>query len=348
MSGAQPMPHCLILQPIHPAGFEALQSAGIEPRLATNREPATLHREIAGARALITRDAPVDAELIAAAGRLEVIGVHGVGVDPIAIDAATLRGIAVCNTPGANARSVAEHALALTFHLAKAIGGGDRAVRAGDATFKYSARLVELEGATFGIVGFGDIGRATARLARAMGMTVIAWSRRRPDDAFAAEDVRHVADLGTLLSESDVVSLHLPANAGTRGLIGRDELARMKPGAFLINTARGALVDEAALAEALRDGVIAGAGLDVFAQEPLPAASPLRTLDNIVMTPHVAGSTEAALRRTAIAVAEAVIAVLRGEHPAHLLNPQILDRQMLDRQAVDRHASRQPADPEPT
>jgi D-3-phosphoglycerate dehydrogenase len=335
------MPHCLILQPIHPAGLEALARAGIEPRLATNREPTTLRREIADARALITRDAAVDAELIAAAGQLAVIGVHGVGVDPIAVDAATSRGIAVCNTPGANARSVAEHALALTLHLAKAIGGGDRAVRAGDTTFKYRARLVELEGATFGVVGFGDIGRATARLARALGMTVIAWSRRRPDADFAAEGVRRVADIGTLLAESDVVSLHLPAVAATRGLIGRAEFARMKPGAFLINTARGALVDEAALAEALQRGVIAGAGLDVFASEPLPTTSPLRELDTVVMTPHVAGSTEAALRRTAVAVAEAVIAVLEGRPPAHLLNPQILDRQPLDCRP-----SPQPADPE--
>jgi D-3-phosphoglycerate dehydrogenase len=342
------MPYSLILQPIHPAGFEALRHAGIEPRLATNREPATLKREIAGAGAVITRDAPVDAELIAAAPRLEVIGVHGVGVDPIAIDAATGRGIAVCNTPGANARSVAEHALALTFQLAKAIGGADRAVRAGDLTFKYRAHLVELEGATFGVVGFGDIGCATARLARALGMNVVAWSRSRPDAAFAAEGVRRVADLATLLSESDVVSLHLPAVAGTRGLIGRAELARMKPGAFLINTARGALVDEAALAEALQAGTIAGAGLDVFAQEPLPATSPLRTLDNVVMTPHVAGSTEAALRRTAVAVAEAVIAVLRGDRPAHLLNPQSLDRPALDRITLDHEASPHPADPEAT
>jgi len=311
------MDRCLILQPIHPAGHAALRHGGVEPCVAAGLSPEALVAAIADVRAIITRDAPVGADLIAAAPRLEVIGVHGVGVDPIAIDAATRRGVAVVNTPGTNARSVAEHALALTFHLAKAIGAGDRAARAGDTAFKYRTRLVELEGATFGVVGFGEIGRATARLARGLGMDVVAWSRSRPD--VAVEGVRRAPDLAALLAESDVVSLHLPATPTTRGLIGRAEIARMKPGAFLVNTARGALVDEAALAEALRSGTLAGAGLDVFAT-PLASDSPLRGLDTVVLTPHVAGSTEAALRRTAVAVAEAVLDVLAGRRPRHLLD----------------------------
>ena len=314
------MDRCLILQPIHPAGHETLRQGGVEPCVAADLAPAALAAAVADVRAIITRDAPVGADLIAAAPRLEVIGVHGVGVDPIAVDAATRRGVAVVNTPGTNARSVAEHALALTFHLAKAIGAGDRAARAGDTGFKYRTRLVELEGATFGVVGFGDIGRATARLARGLGMDVVAWSRSRPDADVAAEGVRRAPDLSALLAESDVVSLHLPATPATRGLIGRAEIGRMKPGAFLVNTARGALVDEAALAEALRSGALAGAGLDVFATAGLAPDSPLRGLDTVVLTPHVAGSTEAALRRTAVAVAEAVLDVLAGRRPRHLLD----------------------------
>lgn len=317
---------CLVLQAIHAAGIERLRKAGCEVRFASSLDPAVLAREIADARAVLTRDARVDDALMAAAPLLAVIGVHGTGVDNVAVEAATVRGIAVVNTPGANARSVAEHALALTFHLAKSIGIGDRAARQSDGTFKYSSRLVELDGATFGVIGFGAIGRATARLARALGMEVIGWSRNQDDDAFAVEGVRRVPSLDDVLTESDVVSLHVPSNPATRGMIGRDQLARMKPNAYLINTARGALIDEAALAEALIAGRIAGAGLDVFAVEPLPASSPLIGLDNVVLTPHVGGSTEAALYRAATTLADEVLAVLEGAKPDHLVNEAVWPR----------------------
>lgn len=317
---------CLIIEPIHAAGVELLREAGIEPVLGSATEERTICREIVGARAVITRDAAVTAGIMDAAPALEVIGSHGVGIDSIAIEAATERGIAVVNTPGANVRSVAEHALALTFHLAKAISGGDRAARTGDGSFKYRTHFMELDGATFGVAGFGGIGRATARLAGLMGMKLIAWSRSQPDAAFYEEGVVRMPSLESLLAASDIVSLHLPSTAGTRGLIGRAQLARMKSTAFLINTARGALIDEAALVEALRSGTIAGAGLDVFAQEPLPSTSPLRRLENVVLTPHIAGSTEAALRRTGIAVAEQVLMLLAGQRPTHLVNPQAWPR----------------------
>lgn len=314
---------CLVLQNIHAAGIERLRRAGCEVRFATSLAPEMLAREIAEVRAVLTRDAPIDDASMAAAPHLQVIGVHGTGVDNIALEAATARGVAVVNTPGANARSVAEHALALTFHLAKSIGSGDRAARQSDASYKYRSRLVELEGATFGVIGFGAIGRATARLARALGMEVIGWSRSAGEAAFAAADVRRVACLDEVLAESDVVSLHLPGGPATRHLIGREQIAQMKPTAFLINTGRGSLVDEAALAEALIARRIAGAGLDVFAVEPLPAASPLIGLDNVVLTPHVAGSTEAALYRTATTLADEVLAVIEGERPDHLVNEAV-------------------------
>jgi D-3-phosphoglycerate dehydrogenase len=317
---------CLVLQPIHAAGIERLRKAGCEVRLAASLAPADVARDIADARAVLTRDAPVRDALMAAAPRLAVIGVHGTGVDNVAVEAATARGIAVVNTPGANARSVAEHALALTFHLAKSIGGGDRAARQSDGSFKYRSSLVELEGATFGVIGFGAIGRATARLAKAFGMEVIGWSRSQDEAAFAADGVRRVPSLDDVLSESDVVSLHVPGGPATRGMIGRDQLARMKPNAYLINTARGALIDEAALAEALIAGRIAGAGLDVFAVEPLPESSPLIGLDNVVLTPHVGGSTEAAMYRAATTLADEVLAVLEGVRPDHLVNEAVWAR----------------------
>jgi D-3-phosphoglycerate dehydrogenase len=314
---------CLILQRIHDAGVEHLLAAGHEARLAASLEPEALLAEIAPARAVLTRDARVDGPLMDAAPHLKVIGVHGAGVDNVDIAAATARGIPVVNTPGANARSVAEHALALAFHLAKALGPGERAARASDGAFKYRARLMELDGAVFGLVGFGAIGRETGRLARALGMEVIIWTRRPDDPAVTAAGLTHVADLNELLARADIVSLHLPGGAQTRHLIGASELARMKQTAYLINTARGTIIDEVALIEALREGRIAGAGLDVFETEPMPPSSPLIGFDNVVLTPHVGGSTQASLRRTAIALVAQVNDVLAGHRPAHLVNPEV-------------------------
>jgi D-3-phosphoglycerate dehydrogenase len=311
---------CLILQPMHAAGAERLREAGFEARLADSLEPDMLFREVADVAAILTRDARVDVALMDAAPNLRVIGVHGVGIDNIEVAAATARAIAVVNTPGANARSVAEHALALTFHLAKAIGAGDRAARARDGDYKFRTLSTELAGATFGVVGFGAIGRETARLAAALGMKVVVWTRRPDDPVVLAEGFCHVAELDDLLARSDVVSLHLPSAPDTRKLIGAAQLAAMKPTALLVNTARGALIDEHALAAALSERRIGGAGLDVVAQEPLPADSPLIGLDNVVLTPHVGGSTQAALRRTATALADQVAMALAGERPTHLVN----------------------------
>ncbi|WP_239025040.1 hydroxyacid dehydrogenase [Rhodoligotrophos defluvii] len=317
---------CLILQPIHLAGIEALRRAGLTMRTASSLDHEALREEIRDCRAVLTRNAAITRPMIETAPALEVIGVHGIGVDPIAVDFAAERGIPVVNTPYANVRSVAEQAIALTLHLAKAIGPADRAARAGDFDFKYRARLVEIEGLTFGVIGLGNIGRATARLAKAVGFRVGAYSRGKPDEVFAAEGIERFASVDALLQASDVVSLHLPARPGAPPLIGARELRLMKPTAFLINTARGALVDEAALAEALAAGHIAGAGLDVFAREPLLPDSPLCRLDNVVLTPHTAGSTGAALKRTAIQLAEQVLAVLSGRRPDHLVDPQAWPR----------------------
>lgn len=315
------MLRCLIIQPIHRAGLERLSAAGIEPVAAPSYAAEAVIAAMPGMDAVITRDAGLRAEAMAAAPGLRVIGVHGIGTDPVDVDEATRRGICVVNTPGANVRAVAEQALALTLALAKSVPAADAAARRGDFGFKYRAPLRELDGATFGVVGFGGIGQATAALARAFGMRVLGYSRSRPDKEFAAAGVKRVASLEDLLAVSDVVSLHLPSVPATRGIIGAPELGRMKPGAFLINTSRGALIDEPALIEALAARRIGGAGLDVFAREPLPPDSPLTTLDNVVLSPHVAGSAAEALERTALLVAEQVVEVLQGRRPRHLVNP---------------------------
>ncbi|MFT0860542.1 hydroxyacid dehydrogenase [Ancylobacter sp. G4_0304] len=317
------MPRCLIVQPIHPAGLELLAQAGIEPVNAPAFDADTIIRAMAGMEAVITRDAGLRAPAMAAAPGLRVIGVHGVGTDPVDIDEASRRGVCVVNTPGTNVRAVAEQTLALTLALAKGVPGADAAVRRGDFGFKYRAPLRELHGATFGVVGFGNIGRATAELARAFGMRVVGFSRSQPDSAFLESGVERMDSLDALLAIADVVSLHLPGTPSTRGVIGARELGLMKPGAFLVNTSRGALIDEEALAQALAARRIGGAGLDVFVREPLDPASPLAGLDNVVLSPHVAGSAVEALERTALLVAQQVADVLAGRRPPHLVNPEV-------------------------
>ncbi|MCX4196065.1 NAD(P)-binding domain-containing protein [Methylobacterium organophilum] len=184
----------------------------------------------------------------------------------------------------------------------------------------------ELGGLTLGLVGFGAIGQATARLAAALGLRVLAYGPSRPDADFANAGALRAASVDALLAEADIVSLHVPLTTGTRGLIGRDQLARMKREAFLINTSRGGLIDEAALVEALEAGTIAGAGLDVFAQEPLPVDHPLARQPRAILTPHVGGSTGAALIRTAETAATRVVDVLAGRRPGGLVNPDVWER----------------------
>lgn len=314
-------PTCLIVQPIHAAGLDRLVQAGIRPVPASASDPGTVLREIGAACAVITRNAGLSAEAMAAAPGLKVVAVHGTGTDAVAVGAAAARGITVCNTPGANAQSVAEHAIALILALAKAIPSSDAAVRRADHAFKYEARFLELSGLTCGLVGLGEIGRAVAGIARALGMRVIGVSRQPSPAAFAATGVEPRPSLDALLAESDVVSLHLPLTAQTRQMIGMRELALMKRSAFLVNTSRGGLLDEAALADALARGVIAGAGLDVFATEPLPSNSPLAGLPNVVLSPHTAGSTAQALERMARLAADQVVDVLAGRAPRHPVSP---------------------------
>jgi D-3-phosphoglycerate dehydrogenase len=310
-----------LVQPVHPAGVARLRAAGLSVRQATAPDMATVGDEMSDADAAVTRNAGLSAAAMDRALALRVVVVHGVGYDPVDVAHATARGILVCNTPDANTESVAEHALGLMLALARRTVVADRAVREGRYGDRYRLSLTELRGKTLGIIGCGRVGIRTATLARrALGMQVLGYSRSRPGGRLRQLGIQP-ASLDTLLERSDVVSLHLVLTPETHGLIGRRELRRMKAGAFLVNTARGALVDEGALVEALRAGRLGGAGLDVFAGEPLAPGHPLTELDAVVLSPHVAGSTREALERTALAVAEAILRVARGRRPAHLLNP---------------------------
>lgn len=233
------------------------------------------------------------AAVIAACERLRLISIWGTGTDNVELAAARARGITITNTPGVNAHAVAEHTIALMLAVARRIPTMDAGVRAGEWP---RGLLVQLEGKTLGVVGLGAIGSRVATLAAAFGMTVLASTLGADDGRSASVGARHVP-LETLFGESDFVSLHLRLSEKTVRHIDRDRLALMKPSAFLINTARAGLVDRAALFDALVQQRIAGAGLDVFHEEPIRADDPLLQLPNVVLTPHNAGSTPEVIDR---------------------------------------------------
>ena len=273
---------------------------------------AELIARISEADVLISGTEPVTARVLAAAPRLKVISKHGVGYENIDLEAARARNIPVAIAGGAIADSVADMALALLLALARQIPQGDASVRAG--AWK---RFVgpELAGKTLGIVGLGQIGKGVCRRAKGFGLRVVAYDTYQ-DNAFAASWGVSYLPLAELLAQADFISLHAPVTAETRHLMGPAQLARMKPSAYLINTARGELVDESALYEALKQGRLAGAASDVFIQEP-PGEHPLLTLPNFIATPHSAGQTPEGLRRMGEITAENALRVLRGEAPLY-------------------------------
>ena len=321
------MSFCLVVQPIHPCGLERLRTAGIPARVASSADMETISREIRGASAVITRNAGLDRTAIEAAVDLLVIGVHGIGVDPIDVAYATEIGIPLVCTPLANTQSVAEHAMALMLALARDIVNGDSAVRHVNTDFRYTAHFSELSEKTIGIIGFGRIGQRTAQIAKdAFAMRVVVYGRERDTSLITQLGMERSERLEDLLVESDVVSLHLPLNAETRYIIAADQLRCMKPSAILINTARGGLINEVELCAALDKGEIAGAALDVVEQEPLSAEHCLARAANVILSPHTGGSTEEALARTADQVTAQVIDVLAGQKPPHIVNPEVWSR----------------------
>ena len=275
-----------------------------------------LSRLLNGVDGIIPGGHPFTRRVLSAARDLKIISRTGVGFDTIDLQAATEHSIIVTTTPEANSESVAELAMALLLSVARHIPQGDRDVRAGG----WSRQLgVELYRKTLGIIGLGRIGKRLAKRARGFDMTIVAYDLYQ-DEAFAAEYGVTYLPLDQLLSRADFVSIHSPLSPETTGLIGERELKLMKPTAYLVNTARGPLVDEARLIKALQGGWIAGAGLDVFAEEP-PANSPLLSLDNVVLGPHSASSTEEAWYRMAREAAENVVKVFEGKQPLGVVNP---------------------------
>jgi D-3-phosphoglycerate dehydrogenase / 2-oxoglutarate reductase len=301
-----------VIEPISPRALRRLGGDVVDWR-----DPAvSLWPERADA--LIVRTSPVAAADVARARRLKVIGKHGVGVDNIPLEVARARGIAVVNTPGANADGVAELVLAMALAAARHLVAADRALRAGRLAQAALPTGRELAGRRLGVAGFGEVGRRVAELfARALRAPVIAYDPGLPPEAIRAVGATAAASLDELVAASEVLSLHLPLTAQTRGLIGARELALMPDGAILVNTARGGIVDEADLAAALARGRPAAAASDVFATEPPPPDHPLLQLPNFIATPHIGAATEEALDRVGLMVVEQVLEVLAGKPPRH-------------------------------
>jgi len=340
-----PVKQVLLPQRIHRAG-EALLRAETDVVIPPATDEATLLAHIPGKHGLVVRTARITAKVIKAGDSLQVIGRHGVGYDNVDVAAATRRGIPVVITPEAITESVAEHTVGCLLALAKRLGEADRELRRGNFGARLTHTGSELYGKTLGLIGLGRIGGRVAEICRAaFAMRLLAYDPYVAPQRAAELGVELVGDLDTLLAAADFVSLHAPLTADeapsrltsrnggrdgaseTRGLIGARQLATMKRTAYLVNTARGGLVDETALIEALRAGSIAGAALDVFAQEPPPADSPLWALDNVIVTPHMASHTQEGLRRMAVDVAQEVLRVLRGERPRWAVNPEVFKQQ---------------------
>lgn len=267
-------------------------------------------------RAAFTR---FSADLLAALPDLRLIAVAGTGTQDVDVAAATRLGIAVANAAGASARSVAETTIGLILGLVHQIPLLDRAVRIGQWPQPLGC---DVEGRALGLVGLGRIAEMVARFARGLDMRVIAWTRRDAA-ARAAACGAEVVPLERLWRESDIVSNHLRLVPETRGFIGREAFAAMRPTSLFVDTTRGGIVDEEALIEALQTGAIAGAALDVFAREPLPGDSPLRAMDNVILTPHAAWLTHETSRRMALTSIDNVRAFFEGR-PTNLVNPEVL------------------------
>jgi phosphoglycerate dehydrogenase-like enzyme len=320
------MPKVLIapatLANIGGAYLEALRGAGLE--VVFSPFPAQMVEEqllptLAGVDASLAGSEPYTRRVLEANPRLRVIARAGVGYDAVDLAAATARGIAVTITPGTNQDAVAEHAFALMLALVKNLIPQHLGTVAG--RWPRQSNL-PLRGRALGIAGLGRIGKAVAVRGAVFGMPLLAYEPY-PDNDFVRRYNVKLVPFERLLAESDFLSLHLPLTAESKHLINKDTLARMKPTAFLINTARGGLVREADLFEALRAGRLAGAGLDVFEEEP-PGASPLFGLDNVVVTPHAAGVDVQSRDDMALSAAQAIVSLLGGEWPAEkVVNPDV-------------------------
>ena len=304
-----------IPEDIAPVGKKFLTDKGYDVKVGTGTDEATILREGADADGIILRTSKFTKTIIDGLPNVKVIARHGVGFDNVDLKAATADKIWVTITPLANASSVAETTLTLLLMLAKNVRNDSLQMAAGNFDYKKTHKGMDLDGKTLGILGYGKIGKMLAEKVSGLNMKVLIY-----------DPLVHTAERGELvsreevLSQSDFISLHLPATAETKGTIGAAEFKQMKPTAYLMNIARGSIIDEPALIEALKAGEFAGAALDVYSQEPLPLDSPLFKMDNVLLSPHIASNTNETMDRMALHVAMEVDRVLSGEKPSWPVN----------------------------
>ena len=312
--------------PLHPSGMALLEARGdITVRHLPTPTPAAFQDAIADATAVVIGLEPVDEALLARADRLSIVSRFGVGYDLVDIPACTRRGIAVGVTNGANDLAVAEHTLMLLLAVARRTVENDASVRAGTWMRREGRPLGELAGRTILVVGFGRIGARVARLCAAFGMCVMVNDPAFPTPRIAADGYIPAPDLATALPEADVLTLHCPANEVTRRMINAEMLSLMKPTAWLINAARGALVDEAALIAALQEGRLEAAGLDVLVREPPEVSNPLLAMKNVVLSPHNAAAPVECFEKMSIRAARNIIDRIDGTlDPGFVVNPETL------------------------
>ncbi len=302
-----------------------LEPQGIRLESVDMDAPDAFPRVAPKADAVLHMRGLLDAARIALLDRCRIIAHYGTGVDRVDVGAATARGIWVTNGPRYAVDEVSSHAIALLLAVARKILAGDQAVRSGAWHIEPIVPLYRIAGKTLGLLGFGNIARATGRKGAALGLHVIAYDPYLDAEVFHSAGVRRV-DFETCLGEADFLSVHLPLTPETRGLIGRSALDRMKPSAVLVNTSRGAVIEEAALVEALRSGRLRGAGLDVFATEPLRTDHPLLGMPSVTVSGHVGFYSEESIQQMQRDAAEQVALALRGSVPEFLVNREVLER----------------------
>lgn len=326
------MKKILLTEKIHESGMDFLKE-NFDLTIAEDTSKETLLKQIKGKDAIIIRSSQLYNELIDEGDKLKVIGRHGAGLDNIDVEYATEKGVTVVNTPTANTESVAEHTLALILALNKKLTICDRAIRKSVFSEKgaslpglctslgYSG--YDVANKTLGIIGFGNIGHATAELLkRAFNVKVIVYDKflQEKGGIELEQGYRWAEDLDDILENSDFISIHVPLLPSTKHMISTEEFNKMKPTGYIINCARGGVIDEVALCKALDENQIAGAGIDVFEEEPINPDNPMLKNDKIIMTPHAAAMSHESIERMAMQVCEGVASVLNGEKPFNQVN----------------------------
>ena len=320
------MPKVLIIQPFHDDGVAMLEARDdVTFEIVDGSSIEVMQAKIADADGVTIRTALLPGEVLERGERLKVVSRHGVGYDNVDLDHLNSRGIPMALAADANASSVAEHVLFMMLHLAKRGFHYDRATRTGDWAVRNSLEVVDIGGRRILILGFGRIGREVAKLCQAFNMKVSVFDPFVDADVIQAADCQPVGDFRAVLGDVDVLTVHMPLSDDTRDMIGGAELSALPDHAFVINCARGGIVNEPALRQVLVSGGIAGAGMDVFAEEPPPDDHPLFGLENVILSPHSAGLTMECAKRMAVSTVRNVLAGIDGTlDPAMVVNRQVL------------------------